>query len=83
MEHEYSGPDWGVIAGFALSGLGAMFVGMIPIINAQFGIPPQTGGWLAIGALMLFVAGVMSFMTSRTVVSVCRRLEERIETYRA
>lgn len=83
MESEYSGTDIGIVLGFALVGLGTLLVGMTLVLASEFAVSDTAGQWLAFGALLVFASGIFSFVTSRTVVSLLRGLEDRLVQLRA
>lgn len=76
-------PSWGIIAGFALIGLGAFCVGMTAFAIESVGGSWPMWDWAALGSYLIMVAGFMSIITSRTVMDILDQARLEYDEWRS
>lgn len=74
---EYSGPDWGIIAGIALLGLGFTIAGTLSVMFGTETLQ-EAPGVLVWGVLLFNASGILSIGTSRTMAGIVRAVDDTV-----
>lgn len=72
-------PGWGFVVGLALIGFGAFCVGLTAFAVEMIGGSWDMWQWSAIGAHLIITAGIVSIVSSRTVIDI---LDQGVAEYR-